>query len=187
MGWEKPVGSKRWFAQSCPTLCNPVDCSLPDSSIRGILQARALERAAISFSIREITKVYNTCFIFITWWCVCYVCCHSVVLDSCDPVDCSPPGSSVRGILQARTLEWAAISFSNAWKWKWSLSVVSDPQRPHGLQPPGLLCPWESPGKNTGAGCHTRLQGASRPRARAWVSCLPPPSAGRLFTTSATW
>ena len=36
----------------------------------------------------------------------------------CDPMDCSPPGSSVPGILQARTLEWVAISFSNAWKWK---------------------------------------------------------------------
>ena len=36
----------------------------------------------------------------------------------CDPVDGSPPGSSVPGILQARTLEWVAISFSNAWKWK---------------------------------------------------------------------
>ena len=34
----------------------------------------------------------------------------------CDPMDCSPPGSSVPGILQARTLEWAAISFSNAEK-----------------------------------------------------------------------
>ena len=36
----------------------------------------------------------------------------------CDPVDGSPPGSPVPGILQARTLEWVAISFSNAWKWK---------------------------------------------------------------------
>ena len=36
----------------------------------------------------------------------------------CDLIDGSPPGSPVRGILQARTLEWAAISFSNAWKWK---------------------------------------------------------------------
>ena len=36
----------------------------------------------------------------------------------CDPIDGSPPGSSVLGILQARTLEWIAISFSNAWKWK---------------------------------------------------------------------
>ena len=39
-------------------------------------------------------------------------------LTLCDPRDGSPPGSSVSGILQARTLEWVAISFSNAWKWK---------------------------------------------------------------------
>ena len=36
----------------------------------------------------------------------------------CDPIDGSPPGSPVPGILQARTLEWVAISFSSAWKWK---------------------------------------------------------------------
>ena len=36
----------------------------------------------------------------------------------CDPMDGSPPGSTVPGILQARTLEWVAISLSNAWKWK---------------------------------------------------------------------
>ena len=36
----------------------------------------------------------------------------------CNPTDGSPPGSPVPGILQARTLEWVAISFSNAWKWK---------------------------------------------------------------------
>ena len=38
--------------QSCPTLCNPVDYSLPGSSVHGILQARVLEWVAISFSIR---------------------------------------------------------------------------------------------------------------------------------------
>ena len=36
----------------------------------------------------------------------------------CNPIDGSPPGSSVPGILQGRTLEWVAMSFSNAWKWK---------------------------------------------------------------------
>ena len=36
----------------------------------------------------------------------------------CDPIDGSPPSSPVPGILQARTLEWVAVSFSNAWKWK---------------------------------------------------------------------
>ena len=39
-------------------------------------------------------------------------------LTLCNPIDGSPPGSPVPGIFQARTLEWVAISFSNAWKWK---------------------------------------------------------------------
>ena len=51
----------------------------------------------------------------------------------CDPVDGSPSGSAVPGILQARTLEWVAISSSNAWKWKvkkditQSCPTLSDP------------------------------------------------------------
>ena len=43
----------------------------------------------------------------------------------CDPIDGSPPGSTVPGILQARTLEWVAISFSNAWKWKVEVKSLS--------------------------------------------------------------
>ena len=43
----------------------------------------------------------------------------------CDPTDGSPPGSPVPGILQARTLEWDAISFSNAWKWKVKVKLLS--------------------------------------------------------------
>ena len=66
----------------------------------------------------------------------------------CDPINGSLPGSPVPGILQARTLEWVAISFSDAWKW--SPSVMSDSSRPHGLQPTRLLCPREFPGKSTG-------------------------------------
>ena len=50
-------------------------------------------------------------------------------LQSCptlsDPIDGSPPGSPVPGILQARTLEWVAISFSNAWKWKLKVKLLS--------------------------------------------------------------
>ena len=46
-------------------------------------------------------------------------------LTLCDPIDGSPPGSTVPGILQARTLEWAAISFSNAWKWKVKVKPLS--------------------------------------------------------------
>ena len=43
----------------------------------------------------------------------------------CDPIDGSPPGSPVPGILQARTLEWVAISISNAWKWKVKVKSLS--------------------------------------------------------------
>ena len=43
---------------------------------------------------------------------------HQSCLTLCNPIDGSPPGSPVPGVLQARTLEWVTISFSNAWKWK---------------------------------------------------------------------
>ena len=43
----------------------------------------------------------------------------------CDPIDGSPPGSAIPGILQARTLEWVAISFSSAWKWKVRVKSLS--------------------------------------------------------------
>ena len=60
-------------------------------------------------------------------------------LSLCDPIDGSPPGSPVPGILQARTLEWVAISFSNAWKWKVkvkSLSHVQPSATPAAYQAP---------------------------------------------------
>ena len=43
----------------------------------------------------------------------------------CNPIDGNPPGFPIRGILQARTLEWVAISFSNAWKWKVKVKSLS--------------------------------------------------------------
>ena len=46
-------------------------------------------------------------------------------VNLCDPIDGSPPGSADPGILQARTLEWVAISFSNAWKWKVKVKSLS--------------------------------------------------------------
>ena len=75
----------------------------------------------------------------------------------CNPIDGSLPGSPV---LQARTLEWVAISFSNAWKWKVKVKSLSHAWllATHGLQPTRLLCPWDLPGKSTGVGCHCLLQ-----------------------------
>jgi len=60
-------------------------------------------------------------------------------LTLCDPRDSSPPGSPVPGILQARTLEWVAISFSNAWKWSESEVTQSCPTlcNPMDCSPPG--------------------------------------------------
>ena len=54
----------------------------------------------------------------------------------CDPIDGSPPGSPVPGILQVRTLEWVAISFPNAWKWKVKVKSLSRVQL--------LATPWTS-------------------------------------------
>ena len=50
---------------------------------------------------------------------------HSLVTDSCNPMDCSLPGSSVHGILQARILEWIAISFSRGYFWPGNQTPVS--------------------------------------------------------------
>ena len=46
-------------------------------------------------------------------------------LTLCEPIDGSPPGSPIPGILQARTLEWVVISLSNAWKWKVKVKSLS--------------------------------------------------------------
>ena len=50
---------------------------------------------------------------------------HQLCPTLCDPIDGSLPGSAIPGILQARTLEWVAISFSSAWKWKVKVKSLS--------------------------------------------------------------
>ena len=63
----------------------------------------------------------------------------------------------------SRQEHWSGLPFPSPMheseKWKSSHSVVSDPQRPHGLQPTRLLRPWDLPGKSTGVGCHCLLRG----------------------------
>ena len=62
----------------------------------------------------------------------------------------------------SRQEHWSGLPFPSLMheseKWKWSRSVVSNPQRPHGLQPSRLLHPWDFPGKSTGVGCHCLFQ-----------------------------
>ena len=80
--------------------------------------------------------------------------CSFGCLTLCDPIDGSPPGSSVPGILQARTLECVAISFSNACmhaKSPQSCPTLCDPME---CSLPGSSVPGDSPGKNTRVGCH---------------------------------
>ena len=74
--------------QSCPTLCNPMDCSPPGSPVPGILQARTLEWVVIQSEVAQFCPTLS------------------------DPMDCSLPDSSVHGILQARILEWATMASS---------------------------------------------------------------------------
>ena len=91
-------------------------------------------------------------------------CMHAKSLQSCptlcNPMNSSPPGSSVHGILQARILEWVAISFSKRSQCCCCqvASVVSNSVHPHRWQPTRLCHPWDSPGENTEVGCHFLLQ-----------------------------
>ena len=87
------VKSESEVAQSCPTLHDPMDCSLPGSSLHGIFQTRVLEWGVITRNQQ----------------CLCtQSLCH---VQLCEPKDCSLPGSSVHGTFQARILERVAISF----------------------------------------------------------------------------
>ena len=81
-------------------------------------------RARKSWNLQaSFAYIYHHTWSCKAFWRIKWSC--SVVSDSLQPVDCSPPGSSVHGILQARILEWVAISFSNAWKWKGKVKSLS--------------------------------------------------------------
>ena len=96
-----------------------MNCSPPDSSVHGILQARILEWVAISFS-RGSAQSGIEFMSFMSpalaggFFTTAAAKSLQSCLTLCDPIDGSPPGSPVPGILQARTLEWVAISFSNS-------------------------------------------------------------------------
>ena len=63
---------------------------------------------------------------------------------------------------------------------------MSNSLQPYGLSPARLLCPWDSPGKNTGVGCHAFLQGIFLTQGLN-PHLLFPALAGGFFTSSATW
>ena len=75
------------------------------------LVALALEVQSLNhWTSREVPVILVRMFL-VSLWCVCVLVAQSC-LTLCDPMDCSPPGSSVHGIFQARILEWVPISFS---------------------------------------------------------------------------
>ena len=94
----------------------------------------------------------------------------------CDPIDGSPPGSAVPGILQARTLEWGAISFSNAWKWKVKVKSLSHVQL--------LATPWTAAHQappSMGFSRQGYWSGVPLPSPQSRNSCLQKPSSNVLF------
>ena len=135
------VKSESEVAQLCLTLRDPMDYSLPGSSIHGIFQARVLEWVAIAFSkyptllyaflhwLRDLSDCWQS--IFYRQPCCCCCCCCCVT------------------------------------------SVVSNSVWPHRWQPTRLRCPWDSPGKNTGVGCHFLLQRMKVKNEREVVQSCP--------------
>ena len=113
--------------QSCLTLWYPMDCSPSGFSVHGIFQARIRDWVVIPFSRGS-----------------------SLPRDQTQ----SPAGGFFTNWATREALFILEVLESER---KWSRSVVSDPQWPHGLQPARLLCPWDFPGKSTGVGCHCLL------------------------------
>ena len=105
-----------------------------------------------------------------TWWISAAAAAKSLQLcpTLCDPKDSSPPGTAVPGILQARTLEWVAISFSNTWKWKVKVKSLS--------------CVWLFTTPWTAAHQAPLSMGFSRQE--YWISTYPQNSAPPLWATS---
>ena len=99
-----------------------------------------------SITVIESRLSHSFCTIFYNWFTLLYAWNTTLYINYaaakslqscptlCDPIDGSPPGSPIPGSLQARTLEWVAISFSNAWKWKVKLKSISRVQL--------LVTPW---------------------------------------------
>ena len=102
--------------QSCLTLCDPMDCSPRGSSVHGDSPGKNTATGC-HFLFQRIFPIRG-----LIWVSFIANAAAAKLLQSrltlCDPIDGSPPGSPIPGILQSRTLEWVAISFSSACKWK---------------------------------------------------------------------
>ena len=129
--------------------CNPTDCSLPGSSVHGISQAKVLEWLAIAFSRGFFQPRDQTHISCIGKWILYQWAAREIPLNSY--------------MLLLLLLEVASVVFHSV--------------RPHGQQPTRLPRPWDSPGKNTGVGCHFFLK-FMKVKSESEV-----PQSCRLFTT----
>ena len=128
-------------AQSCPTLCNPMDCSLPVSSVHGISQARVQEQVAILFSRGSSQPKDQTQ--------VSYIAGRSFTIGATQTENLF--NLLPYSWLQFRTgvIEWCSSEVKLL-----SRVLLCDP-----MKPTRLLRPWDFPGKSTRVGCHFLLQG----------------------------
>ena len=179
---DNPLNVKSWSEvqvfQSCPTLCDPMDCSLPGSPVHGILQARILEWVAIPISRGSSQPWIEP---------------GSPTLQA-DSLLSEPPGKpkSMRGRKTEAGQRWHKVgkkiseetgqSISSIYYYAVTVgergtknkssncfhvcmhacyvaSVVFNSFWPYEPWPARLLCTWDSPGENTGVGCHACLQG----------------------------
>ena len=147
-------------AQLCPTLCDPMDCSLPGSSVHGISLARIQEQVAISFSRgsswpRDWTHVScigrKILYLWATWEA------HMTWTNHKSSGKYSLSVCPWRTEKQIRVSPgWPLLTASLLACWvAW---VVSESVWPYRRQPTRLPRPWDSPGKNTGVRCHFLLQ-----------------------------
>ena len=96
-----------------------------------VTKTKYLENLESPYNFQRLYRIINTtyriyvCICIYVWAYLCYTYIAAATAKSlqscptlCDPIDGSPPGPAVPGILQARTLQWVAISSSNTWKWK---------------------------------------------------------------------
>ena len=105
------VKSESEITYLCPTLSDPMDCSLPGFSVHGIFQARVVEWVGIAFPDTWLKSILYFITLFLSL--VICLCIHAKSLESCptlcDPMDYSLPVSSVHEILQIRVLEWVTV------------------------------------------------------------------------------
>ena len=115
-------------AQLCPTLCDPMNCSLPGFSVHGIFQTRILEWVAISFSrgsSQPRDQIQISCIAgrLLTGWAMREV--QKSESESCSVMYSLRPHGLVHEILQAGILEWVAFIFSRGCSWNRDWSQVA--------------------------------------------------------------